>query len=120
MKFMKIARLYAGKDGESHFDAVEASLDAASGDMRLPELTRVAGIFVRDNSKGSPTPDYHPVSRRQYGVILNGEIEIEVGDGSKRRFGPGEMFLAEDTTGRGHKSRAVGGKNRECLFITLE
>jgi hypothetical protein len=29
-------------------------------------------------------------------------------DGETRRFGPGSVFLAEDTTGKGHQTRAVG------------
>ena len=33
---------------------------------------------------------------------------------------PGESLLAEDTTGRGHKSIAVDGQPRRCLFIALE
>jgi len=35
-------------------------------------------------------------------------------------MGVGEMFLAEDTTGQGHISRAVNGQVRHSLFITLD
>ena len=47
-------------------------------------------------------------------------IEIEVGDGTKRRLGTGEILLAEDTTGRGHISRAVGARPRKSILVTLE
>jgi hypothetical protein len=30
------------------------------------------------------------------------------------------VFLAEDTTGQGHISRAVDGKIRHSMFITLD
>jgi len=30
------------------------------------------------------------------------------------------VVLAEDVAGRGHLSRAVGGKIRHCLFIPIE
>jgi hypothetical protein len=30
---------------------------------------------------------------------LSGEVEVETGDGDTRRFRPGEMMLADDTTG---------------------
>ena len=52
--------------------------------------------------------------------MLEGEVEIEIGDGSKRIFGTSDILLAEDTTGQGHISRAVGGKPRKSLFITLD
>jgi len=53
-------------------------------------------------------------------VNLEGEVEIEVGDGTKRILRSGDILLAEDTTGQGHISRAVAGKPRKSLFITLD
>ena len=51
---------------------------------------------------------------------LDGAVEITLGSGDKRVFGPGEVFLAEDTEGQGHISRAVDGKVRHSLFIALD
>ena len=53
-------------------------------------------------------------------VNLEGDVEIEVGDGTKRVLRAGDVLLAEDTTGQGHISRAVDGKPRKTLFITLD
>jgi len=52
--------------------------------------------------------------------MLEGKVDIEIGDGTVRRFGPGDILLAEDTTGRGHISRAVAGEPRRSIFITLD
>jgi uncharacterized cupin superfamily protein len=52
--------------------------------------------------------------------MLDGEVEIEAGDGTKRRFGTGDVLLAEDTAGRGHISRAVEGRPRKSIFVTLD
>jgi hypothetical protein len=35
-------------------------------------------------------------------------MEIGIGDGSKRRFGPGDVLLADDMTGQGHTRASVG------------
>ena len=51
---------------------------------------------------------------------LEGEVEIEVGDGTRRILRAGDILLAEDTTGQGHISRAVAGKPRRSLFIVLD
>jgi uncharacterized cupin superfamily protein len=40
--------------------------------------------------------------------MLSGEMEVEIGDGSKRRFKAGDVLLAEDTTGQGHITRRFG------------
>jgi hypothetical protein len=53
-------------------------------------------------------------------VTLAGESEIELGDGTKIRLHPGHILLAEDTSGQGHISRAIGSDDRISLFITLE
>lgn len=52
--------------------------------------------------------------------FLTGSVEIETCDGSVRRLGPGDILLAEDTTGQGHISRAVAGEPRRCLFVPVE
>jgi hypothetical protein len=60
-------------------------------------------------------------ARRQYVIItLGGEVEIETGDGTVRRFGPGDVMLADDTSGRGHMTRVVGGRPRDCVMISLK
>ena len=63
---------------------------------------------------------WHNAPERQYIVILEGDLDVEVGDGTRRRFGPGDILLAEDLTGRGHISRAVDGQPRRSLFITID
>jgi uncharacterized cupin superfamily protein len=35
---------------------------------------------------------------------LTGRVAITVTDGERREFGPGDVLLAEDTTGAGHLS----------------
>ena len=52
-------------------------------------------------------------------ITLSGESEVELGDGTKIRLYPGHILLAEDTTGQGHISRAVGSEDRISLFIPL-
>ena len=52
-------------------------------------------------------------------MTLSGESEIELEGGRTLRFGPGHILLAEDTTGQGHKSRAVPGTDRVALDIVL-
>ena len=53
-------------------------------------------------------------------INLDAAVEIETGDGTKRTLGPGEVLLAEDTTGQGHISRAVDGQPRRSIFVTLD
>ena len=57
--------------------------------------------------------------RRQYVITLVGALEIGLGDGYVHRFGPGEGILAEDLTGQGHTTRAIGDEPLLSIAIPL-
>ena len=63
--------------------------------------------------------DWHQAPRRRSVVTLRWRGEVELEGGREIRLGPGHILLAEDTTGKGHISRAIGSDNRLSLFITL-
>ena len=120
MTTMKVTRIYADDDGQSHFEDIEVELGInASKTGQVSERFDVTGLIFRETS-GNYDYDFHNAPRRQYIVNLDGAVEITVGSGEKRVLEAGEVFLAEDTTGQGHISKAVNGKIRHSLFITLD
>lgn len=50
-------------------------------------------------------------------VVKTGAIEVQVSNGSSRRFGPGDLVLATDTSGGGHVTITVGDPEFEALII---
>jgi hypothetical protein len=64
------------------------------------------------SSTGIPRHDANMLS-------LSGQVEIGIGDGTVRRLGPGDVMLAEDLTGQGHTTRAVGNEPRLSAAIPL-
>ena len=56
----------------------------------------------------------HPSPRKQWGMVLKGEIEFEVSDGELQRLVLGTNVLAEDAVGKGHKARTIG--NEDVVF----
>ncbi len=116
---MKYTRLYAGADGESHFEDAEILLKERGGFSRFSILEKTTGIIFRETG-GDYYIDWHNAPRRQYIITLEGEVEIEASDGVIRRSGPGDIMLVEDTTGRGHISRTVNNQPRKSIFVTLE
>jgi uncharacterized cupin superfamily protein len=116
---MKIVRVYTGSDNQSHFEDLQIPLKDAGKTGFLSERVKATGVMFRETA-GDYHYDFHTAPRRQYVVNLEGGVEIEVGDGSRRVLGAGDILLAEDTTGQGHISRAVAGQPRKSLFITLD
>jgi hypothetical protein len=116
---MKVVRIYTGADNRSHFEDLQIPLKDGGKVGFVSDLTKATGVVFRETT-GDYNYDFHTAPRRQLVVNLEGEVEIEVGDGTRRILGAGDILLAEDTTGQGHKSRAVAGKPRKSLFITLD
>jgi hypothetical protein len=46
-------------------------------------------------------------------------VDIEIGDGTVRRLGPGDILIAEDVSGQGHVTREVGREPRVSVFAPL-
>jgi quercetin dioxygenase-like cupin family protein len=99
---MGIFRIYTGADGKSHLE--EQSLSEHPM-LRKPQPVE---HIVFAQQPGGTFIDWHPAPRRQYVILISGELEIGFGDGTVRRFGPGDARLVEDTTGQGHTTRFVG------------
>ena len=116
---MQIVRIYADESGESHFEELAFPLHDHGEIGRLSELIPASGVIIRETP---PTYDFdwHNAPRRQIVVLLTGSVEIEASDGSKRRLDAGDLLFAEDTTGRGHRTRTLGNVTRTSLFVTLD
>ncbi|MDE2787729.1 MAG: hypothetical protein OXL37_13840 [Chloroflexota bacterium] len=109
-----IVRIYAGDDGESHFE-----------DLTADQFADIANdVGPGDITVGQRPPgwwqDYHTAPRHQYVVFMSGGAEIEVASGDKRQFGPGDVLVAEDLTGHGHIIRNVGEEPRVSLAVPLK
>lgn len=115
---MKITRIYTDSHGESHFAEMEVALFDAGDIGALSEKFPVTGIIFR-YTDGDYDYNWHNAPCRQFVIMLDGGVEIEVSDGNVRRFHAGDILLVEDTDGRGHISRAIDNQPRKSVFVTL-
>ena len=102
-----LVRIYTGDDGQSHFEDLGLPPDAVA---RI--ATKPGEDLVFRRSEENSFSDWHHPTRRQYLIVLEGRMEVTVGDGSARQFGPGDVLLAEDMTGQGHQTRPLNGPCR--------
>jgi hypothetical protein len=115
---MRVTRVYADERGESHFDERDYALEPAGPIGSLSGRIPAKAVIFRENEPGYDY-DWHRAPERQFIVMLDGGVEIEVSDGSRRTFGGGDVLLMEDTTGRGHRSRHLEPRTRRSVFIVL-
>jgi hypothetical protein len=108
--------LYADAQGVSHFkDEVLVIKPGASGPAPLA-IAQTGGATLLALRRGQKE-DWHRAPRRMYLVALKGMSEVTVGDGEVRRFAPGTLLLMDDTTGKGHITRAVGPEDHVALTV---
>ena len=116
---MKISRIYPDSDGETHFEEIDIPLKDSGLIGMTSVLQKATGIIFRETSADYDFP-WHNAPRRQFVIILEGEVDFTVSDGETRRFGGGDVVLLEDTSGKGHYSKAVNRQRRKSIFITLD
>jgi hypothetical protein len=105
---MGVYRLYTSSDGESRIEELSAeALQALKvvGTMSFSMQERPAGTFL----------DFHPAPFRRWQVGLLGRTTIGLSDGTAHTFGPGDVRLIEDTSGKGHTTTYLDG-----LTITMQ
>lgn len=118
----KIWRVYSGSDGQSHLAEtpllMQPFVDTEGAHGEATALQSATGISFRVSPPGYVL-GWHCAPRRQYSIALSGAAEIEVGDGTVARIGPGDVVLAEDLTGQGHITRVVGDQPRFYAIVPL-
>jgi hypothetical protein len=98
-----LVRMYTGNDGQTHFE----DLHMPAADIQNVAIQAGSDIVFR-RFPADYFSDWHTAPRRQYIFVLSGQMEIGIGDGTTRRFGPGDVVLADDMTGKGHTTRSLG------------
>jgi hypothetical protein len=120
---MKVVRVYSDAEGETHLAEMAVPLPAESAGSAAPSATQSARspasqyFFLRVPPGGDL--GWHRSYARMLVSYLAGEVEVEVSDGGVCRFGPGDVTIAEDTTGKGHRSRAVSSGEAVMVIVEL-
>ena len=117
---IKVTRLFTGPDGQTHAEITE---------LKMRPYTLHAGL---DESEPLGTSGsrllrwpagcdwgWHNSTQRQYVTTISGRSEVEVAGGKKLALKPGDIVLAEDTTGKGHVTRCIGSDDLLLLLIPI-
>jgi len=102
--------LYTGNDGHSHVARGEIADDEifATESMRFAESTTHASL------------DWHTAPTTQYVITLSGTLEFTVHGGETFIVRPGDVIVAVDTTGSGHKWRLLDDQPWRRIYVTFK
>jgi quercetin dioxygenase-like cupin family protein len=103
-------RLFTGPDGRSH-------VEQAPLPIGVVQKARAAHF---EESPAYADLDWHTAPCEQYVITLAGELEFTTRDGETFFLAPGDVLLAEDTSGSGHRWRLVNDEPWRRLYVELE
>jgi len=115
---MQVTRLYTDSRGESAFEDLLISLKR-SGVEQFTNLQTPSSMTLNETDVGHQY-DWHNAPARQWVITLQGDIEVQLRNGSTRRFGPGSILLADDLKGSGHATKVVSEVPWRCVYLPFE
>ena len=108
---MNAYRLYNTSEGNSAFQ---------KGTVKDLLQLEAAYFFFQEDSPERREFDWHPAPRAQYVITLRGTLEFTVTDGSSFVIAPGDVLIAKDVTGTGHKWKVLGEESWSRIYIVLK
>jgi hypothetical protein len=115
---IRLLRLFTGEDGQSHFAVGEIEWHKLEGANAMSQSEPARGISFEETAAGSRL-DWHNAPHRQYVITLSGRLEFETRTGARQVVEPGDVLLAEDTTGGGHRWRLVDDQPWRRVYVAL-
>ena len=103
---MRVVRIFTGPDGRAKIERRAVPLDA--GERPTSPKFPAASVFFRETPAGHVFGT-HNAPQRQFIFVVSGTGEVELSDGTRWRFGPGDVSFVEDIEGEGHVTRTLTG-----------
>lgn len=115
---IRCVRIWTGNDGQSAFE--EGHIDLGGGDRGdvLSGNVAATSISFRETRSGG-TFAWHDAPRRQFVITLSGTLDFETRKGEHFTINPGDILLAEDTTGGGHSWKLVDEQPWRRAYVIL-
>jgi quercetin dioxygenase-like cupin family protein len=113
---IRCVRIWTGADGDSHFE--EGVIDLAAGDrgdLKSIACKAVEVSFQETHSGGSYAWHKDPIPR--FVITLSGTLEFETHGGETFVIRPGDILLAQDNTGTGHRWKLVGDEPWRRAYV---
>jgi gentisate 1,2-dioxygenase len=105
---MIVTRIFTAADGGARIEWRAVPMEPDSSGRATSADLPALRLFFRDTPPAHVNPK-HRAPQRQFIFVTAGIGEIELADGSRHRFAPGDVLFAEDTTGDGHITRTLEG-----------
>jgi quercetin dioxygenase-like cupin family protein len=116
---IRCVRIWTGADGNSCFEEGSIALTPGARGDAVGHPVAARHIFFQETSSGGSF-DWHDAPHPQYVITLSGTLEFKTKSGETFIIRPGDILLAQDTTGSGHEWRLVGSEPWRRAYVVYE
>ena len=107
---LRAIKLYTGADNASH---------VVEGTVAENDRTDVVAIHFKETPAHSSF-DWHDAPEPQYVITLSGTLEFTTRDGETFILRPGDVLVAADNVGSGHKWRLIDDQPWRRAYVVLK
>jgi quercetin dioxygenase-like cupin family protein len=115
---IRCVRIWTAEDGNSRFE--EGVIDMPRGERGdiLSGTVPVTSISFRETKAGGAF-EWHDAPARQFVITLSGTLDFQTRAGAHFTLRPGDILLAEDTTGSGHSWNLIDDEPWRRAYVIL-
>ena len=115
---IRCVRIWTAEGGNSRFE--EGVIDMPKGERGdvLSGTVAVTSISFRETKAGGAF-EWHDAPARQFVVTLSGTLDFQTRSGDHFTLRPGDILLAEDTTGTGHSWKLIDDEPWRRAYVIL-
>lgn len=115
---IRCVRIWTAGDGNSHFAAGRLDLQTGERGDLLSASSKATAVSFRETAAGGAF-EWHGAPHRQLVLTFSGTLDFQTREGRHFTISPGDLLLAEDTAGSGHRWRLVGDQPWRRAYVVL-
>ena len=116
---IRCVRMWTGENGNSLFEEGVIDLEEGMRGDQIGDPIEVERLSFRETSSGG-SYEWHQDPVPRFVLTLSGTLEFETKSGATFTIRPGDVLLAQDNSGTGHKWRLIGREPWRRAYVVYK